>query len=51
MSRSCVSCGAEFTESFEAFNRGLTGFDKIPECWRGDKENGHCINCCSCYKK
>jgi len=49
MSRNCKGCGTEFNESITDVNNGVMIVDKIPECWKNDKENGHCINCCNCY--
>ncbi len=47
MSRSCKNCGTPFNEKIS--NPGEHIIDKIPECWKDDKENGICINCCNCY--
>lgn len=50
MSRNCVKCDTEFKESIGDKAKGIMVIDKIPECWKDSKENGHCINCCNCYK-
>ena len=48
MKRSCSNCGTEFTEKINTDYSGGP-IDPIPECWKDDKENGVCINCCNCY--
>lgn len=43
--RRCSNCRTEFNEIL-GIDVGIV--DPIPECWRNNKENGHCINCCNC---
>ena len=45
--RSCSKCGTVFRERLGQINDVI---DLVEECYKGDKENGICRNCCGCFK-
>lgn len=48
--RSCRKCGTKFYETRNQLLKDNDVIDPIPECYKGDTENGICVNCCGCHK-
>jgi len=48
LQRKCKKCETPFNEVLGKDTMGP--IDPIPECWKNNKQNGHCINCCNCYR-